>query len=34
MPVLQRDRMFAAPTNGAPSSAADAAGATGIFAPA
>ena len=34
MPVLQRDRMFAAPANGAPSSAADAAGATGIFAPA
>jgi alkanesulfonate monooxygenase SsuD/methylene tetrahydromethanopterin reductase-like flavin-dependent oxidoreductase (luciferase family) len=33
MPVLQRDRTFAA-TNGAPSSAADAAGATGIFAPA
>jgi len=34
MPVLQRDRLFAAPTNGAPPSAADAAGATGIFAPA
>src|SRR5216117_1041090 len=34
MPVLQRDRMFAAPTHGAPSSPADAAGATGIFAPA
>jgi alkanesulfonate monooxygenase SsuD/methylene tetrahydromethanopterin reductase-like flavin-dependent oxidoreductase (luciferase family) len=34
MPVLQRDRMFAAPANGAPSSAAEAAGATGIFAPA
>src|SRR5438876_2175078 len=34
MPVLQRDRMFAAPTHGAPSSPADAAGAPGIFAPA
>src|SRR5256884_1925093 len=34
MPVLQRDRIFAAPINGAASSAADAAGATGIFAPA
>src|SRR5512132_3234065 len=34
MPVLQRDRAFAGPPNGAPASAADAAGATGIFAPA
>jgi alkanesulfonate monooxygenase SsuD/methylene tetrahydromethanopterin reductase-like flavin-dependent oxidoreductase (luciferase family) len=34
MPVLQRDRMFAAPPNGGSGSAADAAGTTGIFAPA
>jgi alkanesulfonate monooxygenase SsuD/methylene tetrahydromethanopterin reductase-like flavin-dependent oxidoreductase (luciferase family) len=34
MPVLQRDRMFAAPTNGAGAPAADTAGTGGIFAPA
>jgi alkanesulfonate monooxygenase SsuD/methylene tetrahydromethanopterin reductase-like flavin-dependent oxidoreductase (luciferase family) len=34
MPVLQRDRLFAAPSNGAPAPAADTAGTGGIFAPA
>jgi alkanesulfonate monooxygenase SsuD/methylene tetrahydromethanopterin reductase-like flavin-dependent oxidoreductase (luciferase family) len=34
MPVLQRDRLFAAPSNGSPAPAADAAGTGGIFAPA